>query len=143
MQELEREVVQVMESVLLGLLGEELDPPPALRDGPNLTCAVGIRGEWQGQVVVQVSYNLACVAVAKMFGVPPAQPVSAQDAQDALCEIANILAGNIKPLLGEANELGFPEDVSGAELSFPAASQLARASIRRNDGRLEVRVLEM
>jgi hypothetical protein len=139
---LDEQVRRVMDEVLLGLVGEaeELPPLVAAADTP-LFCAVSIRGGWSGQVIVQASLGLAGLAASRMFGDEATNPVCLRDAQDALREIANIVAGNLKPLFGEANTLGLPEDLLG-DVTYPEAPPLAKAVINHAEGRLEVRVFE-
>jgi hypothetical protein len=159
MQDLELELHTVMEEVLLSLLGEELDPsppqaawggsppqaasggsPPQAASGPRLTCTVRIHGGWNGQVIVQASLGLADLAARRMFGKEHRASSSRQDAQDALREIANIVAGNLKPLFGQSNNLGLPEDLPVDSIHPPSA--LAQAVVQHGYGSLEVRVFE-
>jgi hypothetical protein len=160
MQDLELELHSVMEEVLLSLLGEDLEPsspplaavgfspqqaavdlsPPQAAEGPPLTCAVRITGGWNGQVIVQASLGLADLAARRMFGNQHRACNARQDAQDALREIANIVAGNLKPLFGQSNDLGLPEDLPVDSIHAPSA--LAQAVVQRGSGSLEVRVFE-
>jgi hypothetical protein len=118
--------------------------PPQAASGPRLTCAVRIHGGWNGQVVVQASLGLADLAARRMFGkehrASNSRQDSRQDAQDALREIANIVAGNLMPLFGEFNNLGLPEDLPVDSIHPP--SSLAHAVVQHGCGSLEVRVFE-
>jgi CheY-specific phosphatase CheX len=133
-----------MEEVLLGLLGDETDLPrlPQLPDSAGvLACSVRIRGGWNGQVIVHASLSLASLAALHMFGDDARITRSGSDAQDALREIANIVAGNLKPLFGEHNTLGLPEDLPG-DVTYPQVPHLATATVQHAAGRLEVRVFK-
>lgn len=139
---LETAVHTVMEEVLSGVLGA----PPRATGQPRtqearLACAVSIDGDWHGRVVVSATLGLATQTAAEMFGDDlPGLPTE-RDAQDALREIANIVAGNLKPLFGDRNTLGIPEDLNAASLQPMAAkSPLAHASVPHGDGMLEVSV---
>jgi CheY-specific phosphatase CheX len=140
--ELGSALLALMEEVLVGLLGDETDLSilPTV-PGDLLACTVAIRGGWNGQVVVHASLGLASLAALHMFGADARITRSGRDAQDALREIANIVAGHLKPLLGEENTLGTPEDVPG-DVTYPQAPQVATATVYRGSGRLEVRVFE-
>ena len=139
---LEEEVRQLMDEVLIGLVGDATPLPPLEAAAETqLCCGVRIQGGFSGQVIVQASLGLASLAALRMFGDEVSNPLSIRDAQDALREIANIVAGNLKPLFGESNTLGLPEDLPG-DLTYPEAPQLAKAVINHADGRLEVRVFE-
>jgi hypothetical protein len=142
MESLNYELQQVMEEVLVSLLGETFDVPPAAADEPLLTCAVCIRGGWNGQVIVQASLGLAGLAATRMFGKESSASDSQIDAQDALREIANIVAGNVKPLFGQSNDLGLPQDLPMNSLYPPPTTQLAQAVVQHGGGSLEVRVFE-
>jgi CheY-specific phosphatase CheX len=140
--DLEAAVHTVMEEVLSGVLGT----PPQASDQPctqqaRLTCAVSIDGDWHGRVVVSATLGLAEQTATEMFGDDlPGLPTE-RDARDALREIANIVAGNLKPLFGDHNALGLPEDLNPASLQPLAAdSPLAHASVPHGDGLLEVSV---
>jgi CheY-specific phosphatase CheX len=142
---LDSELRTVMEEVLLGLLGDEDDLPtfPKLPESAGgLACSVRIRGGWNGQVIVHASLSLASLAALRMFGDDARITRSGSDAQDALREIANIVAGNLKPLFGEHNTLGLPENLPG-DITYPALPQVATATVHHGAGRLEVRVFEM
>jgi hypothetical protein len=76
-----------------------------------------------------------------MFGDDARITRSGSDAQDALREIANIVAGNLKPLFGDHNTLGLPEDLP-SDVTYPQLPQLATATVLHGGGRLEVRVFE-
>jgi len=156
MEGINLELEQVMQEVLLSLLGEpdenarsddaagdayDASPPEAAQGEPRLTCAVNIRGGWNGQVIVQASLGLASLAATRMFGAQASSVLAQTDAQDALREIANIVAGNLKPLFGHSNDLGLPEDLSVDSL-FPPSAELAQAVVQHRSGSLEVRVFE-
>jgi len=139
-QVVEGELPRVMHDVTLAILGEtgELEMRPSTFEH-WLSCAVGIHGGFEGDVIVTATYGLAALFAAKMFegelsGVP-----TPRDAMDALREVSNIVAGNLKPLLGEQNTLGLPRALLGGETSTKG-SQLAAASSRLASGVLEVRV---
>lgn len=139
-EELEGELRRVMHDVILSLVGErpvELDSitPP----GQRLTCRVAIHGGFEGQVVVHATFSVAAQIAQSMFGADLSGAPSSRDAQDALREVTNIVAGNLKPLFGDQNTLGLPEDLPmGAQVSN--GGQLAVATTHHAGGQLEVRV---
>jgi CheY-specific phosphatase CheX len=143
MEGLEEELRRVMEEVLLGLLGEPPDRRPSLPPAPNarLVCAIQIRGGWQGEVLVWASRGLASLVADRMFGADRTEPSGERDARDALREVANIVAGNLKPLFGDHNVLGLPEDLP-SDTSHTPDGQLAQVKVHHGNGELEVRVFE-
>jgi CheY-specific phosphatase CheX len=142
LEELEAAVHTVMEEVLSGVLGAR----PLATGRPRthearLACAVSIDGDWHGRVVVSATLGLASQTASEMFGDELPGAPTERDARDALREIANIVAGNLKPLLGDHNTLGLPVDVSAASSPPMAASEaIAHASVPHGDGLLEVSV---
>lgn len=114
-----QEIHEVVSSIWTSLLGMQIDPatradPPAER---YYTGRVTIRGGWNGTVVVRCALGLARRVAAAMFEVDPAS-VSSDDMRDAIGEVTNIAAGNLKALMPDPCTLGLPavEEVPRAEL---------------------------
>lgn len=138
---LEIELPRVMHEVIIGLLGDDAagDPNTAPAEDPR-ACRVRIRGGFEAEVVVSATPALASRIARQMFedelaGREPTE----QDARDALREVTNIVAGNLKPLFGENHQLGLPEDLTNRDHETHAG-QLARATIAHESGVLDVRV---
>jgi hypothetical protein len=138
---LESDVRTVVEEVLLGLLGELITPPPCDAPLSRLACGVSIDGGWRGQVVVGATLGLASLVAAEMFGRDLPGPPTPRDAQDALREVANIVAGNLKPLLGDHNSLGLPVDLQ-PDAQSDHGPAIAHATVLHGDGVLEVSVFQ-
>jgi hypothetical protein len=145
MRGLEEETRCVMEEVLLGLLGEPPDRRPSMPPARHsrLLCAVQIRGGWNGQVLVWASPGLASLVADRMFGerVDSSSERDTRDARDALRELANIVAGNLKPLFGNKNILGLPKDLPN-DTTQTTEGQLAQVVVYHGNGELEVRIFE-
>ena len=136
----ESELPRVMHDVTLAILGETGDIQ--LRQPTYeqlLHCAVGIHGTFEGEVVVTATYNLAALFASRMFEGELSGAPTRRDALDALREVSNIVAGNLKPLLGDHNTLGLPRELP-EDVPRPRLSQLAEASSQLASGILEVRV---
>ncbi len=82
--------------------------------------AVDIAGAWNGRVRVLCDRELAGALGAAMFRVP-VDTLQAHDMTDAVCELTNIIAGNIKPLLPAPAQLSSPVSDHSPELSPTAA----------------------
>ena len=136
----ESELPRVMHDVTLSILGEtgelELREPT---EEQRLSCTVGIHGGFEGEVVVTATYGLAALFASRMFEGELVGAPTARDALDALREVSNIVAGNLKPLLGDQNTLGLPRELP-PDAQFTRSGQLAEASSRLASGVLEVRV---
>ena len=102
----------VWESTLdLGVL--PLPSPTRPTDAERLVGRVNISGAWTGSVFIMCSGDLARTAAAAIFGGAP-EHASDTQSREALAEIINMTAGNLKALLPEPCQLGLPR-VSDAE----------------------------
>jgi chemotaxis protein CheX len=121
-----------------------------LGGGPTVTSFVHIDGAWQGVVMFQCPMALAATLTASMFdgnvssdGGPP-QEVPEADVRDALGEIANIVAGNVKALLPEPCHLSLPAVALGSDdtVSVPGTSPVASVPFTCDGHRFEITLLE-
>lgn len=135
--QLQSDLPRVLNEVMFGLLGEheeDFAPPTA---SAFLSCRVHIRGGFSGEVIVSATLSLASTIAEQMFEdeLDGRRPTY-QDARDALREVANIVAGNLKPLFGANNQLGLPEDL--AENHDVPPSELATCTLEHPAGVLKV-----
>lgn len=103
--------------------------------------SVTINGEWNGYVSVVCSRPLARRAAASMFGVT-SDAVTADQIQDALAELANIIGGNVKALLPCPSQLSLPayQEIPLSVLGAGAGGQSVLLS--SNGDVLQVQVTE-
>lgn len=134
--QLQSDLPRVLQEVLFGLLGEygEDFAPPAAEG--FLSCAVAIRGGFHGEVIVSATLGLASRIAEQMFEDELDGRPSYTDARDALREVSNIIAGNLKPLFGANNQLGLPEDIAENRHDLP--NQLATCTLEHPAGVLKV-----
>lgn len=109
----------------LRVRGTPLDvapPPPTARE---MTAFVLISGDWKGAVSVQCSDSSARRVAASMFGCAEAE-VDADQLVDALGELANMMGGNLKSVLGVSCALSLPAVVAGdaMRVSLPHGQQV-------------------
>jgi CheY-specific phosphatase CheX len=134
---LDAELPRVMQEVIFGLLGDTAAANDSnAADRKPIACRVAIRGAFQGEVIVSATLGLARSIAEQMFEDELQGPPTDRDARDAVREVSNIVAGNLKPLFGENNQLGLPEDQ--AENSHLFNTQLADASVEHATGVLKV-----
>ena len=111
MQFLEEEILEITEATWSAMMGLDILPNatfPAPSGNENILIGqVNISGGWDGQVRLHATAALARATSAKMFAMSP-ETVQAQDQIDAIYELANIIAGNIKSLLPEPCQLSLP-----------------------------------
>lgn len=112
----EESILRIADSVWSMILGMELKrgaaPDAARANERTVTASVQISGAWEGVVHAQCPAGLAARAAGVMFGLPP-QKVQADQVQDALGELTNMVGGNIKALLPEPSRLSLPTVVDG------------------------------
>lgn len=80
---------------------------------PTVTCFVQVEGAWEGAVVLRCSEAMAGLLAAAMFDGPgPPEP---DEVVDAMGEITNIMAGNIKALLPQPCRITLPIVALGSD----------------------------
>lgn len=127
MTNIDIELEEVVETVWTTTLGSSIHKaegdPTTERDAGAIEAVLDIIGEEGARVVLECSERMAREAAACMFGVKPADADS-RDLCDAVGELVNIIAGNIRGLISTPSKLGLPSvhEVSGAE---GAATQVA------------------
>lgn len=127
---------------LLGLAVEQV-PESNFTGGSSVTGVVQIAGGWEGTVLLVCASDLARKAGAAMLAVEEDQ-LSADELRDALGELVNTIAGNIKALIPGAMHLSLPTVVEGRdyELTVPGSSVLTRVSFVSEGMNMQVRVLQ-
>lgn len=106
----ERAVQQLFQSML------DLDVAPTSVDqwgclGPIIGI-VHLSGGWDGFVLTGFEPSLADVVASHMMA-QPGVPVSEEELRDAVGEVANILAGNLKCLIPARTEMSIPAVIEG------------------------------
>src|SRR5690242_11280874 len=110
-------IVQTLgESLLVEPVIPAEDQPPLPSD--TMGSSVEVRGAFRGRVTVACSSALARVLAAHMFGRTDVE-VTDTDILDAVREMANVIAGNVKGLLPVPSDIGLPYDELPADLYRP------------------------
>ena len=111
MQFLEEEILEITEATWSAMLGLDIQPSPICTASEHANSSivghVGISGAWNGQVILYGSDEMARTAASTVFAIAP-EEVQEQDQIDAIYELSNIIAGNIKSLLPEPCQLSLP-----------------------------------
>ena len=121
MQFLEEEILEITEATWQSMLGLDIRPCPEFQAPPSfsgfLRGRVEITGAWNGVVMLHGAQKLAGAAAAVIFSADQ-DSVTEQDQMDAIYELSNIIAGNIKSLLPEPCQLSLPTVSTSVEQSI-------------------------
>jgi chemotaxis protein CheX len=81
------------------------------------TAAVYFAGEWKGAVLIECTTSQAFDFTARLFSSAPPTSMS-DDVRDALGELANMVAGNLKSVLPGGVDISMPSVVEGKNYSL-------------------------
>ena len=93
----------------------------------TVTGCVQIDGAWRGAVLIQCPLPLASTLTAAMFEADRVPPM--EDVRDAIGELTNMVAGNIKSLLPERCTISLPAVALGSDQHFTVVGTEAVTSV--------------
>ena len=93
----------------------------------QVTSVVHIDGAWHGAVMMQSPLQLAATLTAGMFKAD--SPPSFDDIRDALGELTNMLAGNLKALLPEPCAISLPAVAVGSDYNMAVVGSTVVARV--------------
>ncbi len=113
-------------SVFSTMLGTELSPLEALDDPKPFMSSevigfIGMAGDFAGYVSIHLSRRQATDFTARLVGVDVAEVTSEDEIRDAVGEITNMIAGNVKTAL---SPLGI------VEIALPTVVMTPKADLR-------------
>jgi chemotaxis protein CheX len=123
---MKRDLMRVVDTLWRTLLELELEAPPDGARRPQRQAVVELSGAFRGRVVLAASPALASRLAQQLLG---ADRVSAEQVDDALGELANILAGNLKALFPAPVSLGLPRVGDAAPVPGQPLAELAYACL--------------
>jgi len=100
----------VLSGVWESLLGRPAHPADAA-DGSEggVTASVTLHGDWEGAVTFACSTTAAESLTRMMLALPSDARLMRDDVPDAVCEVVNVIGGNVKALVEGSSRLGLPE----------------------------------
>jgi chemotaxis protein CheX len=142
---LDDEIFQITQSIWASILdlAIEIDAGAGSRLSESrdrtLTGCVQLTGDWEGAVLLYCTKTLALTAASIMFETEP-ESLTVEEVQDALGELANMTAGNIKSLLPGASRLSLPAVVEGLDYSMivPGSEVVRQVGFTSADQPLQV-----
>ena len=140
-RELTPRTVEVWSS-MLGLCLEEDASPAASKGHRRWSGCIALSGEWRGAVTVSCVDPMARIITGAMFGMEP-EAASEAEIQDAIGEMANILGGQTKQVLGDKAILGLPVVIEGDnfEATVPHSHCVVKLQFRCEDHQVLVSVV--
>jgi chemotaxis protein CheX len=93
-----------------------------------ITACVQLTGAWEGSVLVYTTRQLARQMAAIMFDME-ADQLSEDDIDDAMGELGNITAGNLKLILPKVCELSLPTVVDGCDYRLEVPGSKVRTKL--------------
>ncbi|HVN75155.1 MAG TPA: chemotaxis protein CheX [Thermoanaerobaculaceae bacterium] len=120
MNEIEEAIVSITQNIWESILGLQVERArdvaqltQATRE-KSLTGCVQLAGAWEGSVFLYCTAALAGEVAATMFGTTTAS-LRNGDVEDALGELTNMVAGNLKIVLPRPCQLSLPAVVEGID----------------------------
>ena len=140
------DIRQLTQTVWESTTGIPLEPhgSPSCSSGTRTVSAcVQITGAWGGAVLLHTPERAAREAAAAIFQCDPAK-VTVTEMQEAVAELANMIAGNIKALVPEPSHLSLPTVIEGGDFSsrIPGSRTANRVLLSSNGVDIGVTVLE-
>ncbi len=89
--------------------------------GARIVGTVGLAGQAQGSVVIQVTYSFSRLITADMLGMEDDEIESDEEVHDVIGELSNMIGGDIKSRLCDAGltcELSIPSITSGTDFKI-------------------------
>ena len=141
---LESDVESIAYAIWESLLGLPIDVTGegGLGEGAKVTCLVHLHGAFRGAVTIECSEALGAVLTAAML--QNEGPPDAADMTDALGELSNVFAGNIKALLAQPSSISLPTVAFGPsyEIGVVGATVVARVAFTCEGHPLVVTILQ-
>jgi len=115
----QEDVSRIAADVFRTMLSLEIWPDTAATDLPVevVTAAVYFAGDWKGAVLIECTTSQAYDFTAHLFSSAPPESMN-DDARDALGELANMVAGNLKSVLPGGVGISMPSVVEGKNYSL-------------------------
>lgn len=140
------ELGEIVEQVWSSFLDGEIIPMPgeemAPARGQQIVASVSISGDWTGHLMVVTGKDCAQLIASSMFQMEP-DKISIAEVADALGEIANMVGGSVKGMVGVASALSLPQVVLDASaLVNLDAQKVVSLTARWNGQPIEVSLWE-
>ena len=141
---LESDVESIAFAIWESLLGLpiDVDGGRSLGEDSQVTCLVHLHGAFRGAVMIECSEALGSRLTTAML--QSQGPPDASDMADALGELTNVFAGNIKALLAQPSSISLPTVAFGPsyEIGVVGSTVVCRVSFVCEGHPLAVTILQ-
>ncbi len=110
------QIVQLVFETMLNLNAEPLEQTWSPRPD-SVTSAIYFAGEWKGAVLLECTVEQAICFTARLMPIPPPDSMN-DDVRDAMGELINMLAGNLKSVVPHGVGISMPSVVEGQNYSL-------------------------
>lgn len=140
-------MLEMMNGIWTSMLGVEVradeNGKTPQSPGRTLTSCVQITGDFEGAVTLDCTEKLARAITGLMFEVDPdgAEP---EEIQDAMGEMANMVGGSVKTMIGGDCKLSLPSVTGGGDykIAIPGSTLKAERRFQSQGEPLVLRILE-
>ena len=128
------DIVREVFSTMLRIEAQPLeDPTPDPGDHPVVGC-IHFAGPWKGALLLGCAPQQAAAFAAELVGIEPPDEVN-DDVRDAIGEITNMIAGNLKSMLPAGTELSAHSVVEGKSFTLKVCGGNETMQLRFNSDR--------
>lgn len=133
---------EIIVSVMQGAAGVELGNAgcAVAPNDDSYSAEVRLSGEWQGMLQVQISQNLAREVAGTMLH-RQHQWLDETSVMDAVGEITNMIAGNLRPLVDGARRMSVPVVRYHRQEIAPLGEALLDCAFSRGGRSMDVRLI--
>jgi CheY-specific phosphatase CheX len=109
-------LTQTVEAVFLNMMNLEVSTngTPWAPSPDRLTSAVHFSGNWNGALLFGCDRRQACQFTGRFLSVDPPEAVN-DDVRGVLCELANMIGGNMKGAMAAGLSLSMPSVTEGSD----------------------------
>jgi chemotaxis protein CheX len=139
------EETQIIADVFQTMLGLTVERATGDWDSrtPPVTGAVYYAGAWNGALLVECTQEQSFQFTARLMSIEPPTSVN-DDVRDALGELANMIAGNLKAVLPFGVAISMPSVVEGNDYSLRVCggNDVSRMTFASELGRFRITLVE-
>jgi chemotaxis protein CheX len=142
-QSYETQIDELVGSVFRTMLEADVATSAQAHPDPAVTALIAFGGNWSGGFELRLDYQSA-VALARAFLQTDDMNEFNDDVRDAIGELANVIAGNLKAILPLGTTLGAPSIVEGKDYAIRICGQhvVGSTSFASSLGSFDIRLVE-